>query len=56
MVNSIKTLAAFCCVLALAACSLPRGAAIQSEVLDAQDAEDAPFAIVPVTQNNLAAL
>lgn len=56
MLNPIRTFVAFFCVLTVAACSLPRGAAIQSEVLDAQDAENAPFAIVPVTQNNLAAL
>ena len=37
----------------LAGCSLPRGAALQSEVIKAADAEDAPFAVYPVTRNSV---
>lgn len=37
-------------LLALAACSLPRGAALQSEVIKAADAEDAPFAVYPINR------
>jgi len=34
----------------LAACSLPRGAALQSEILTEQDAANPTFAVVPVTR------
>jgi len=37
----------------LTACSLPRGAALQSEVIKAADAEDAPFAVYPVTRASI---
>ncbi len=40
-------------LLFLAACSLPRGAALQSEVTKAADAEDAPFAVYPVTRTTV---
>ena len=43
----------FCCG-GLAACTLPRGAALSSEVLEAQDAENPDFQVVPVTQASLA--
>jgi len=43
-------------LLLLAACSLPRGAALQSEVLRASDAEDTPFAVYPVNRATLADL
>lgn len=42
--------------LALGACSLPRGAAIQNEVIRNQDAEDAPFEVVSINRSNVAAL
>ncbi|MEL6586204.1 MAG: polysaccharide biosynthesis/export family protein [Pseudomonadota bacterium] len=41
-------IAFLCC--GLAACSLPRGAAVQSEVLDASDDAAAGFAVYPVTR------
>ena len=56
MNTSFKLLASFLCLLLLASCSLPRGAAVQSEILEDQDSEDAPFDVVPVTQRNLAAV
>lgn len=43
-------------LFALAACSLPRGAALQSEILKEQDAETPTFQVVEVTRANLPAL
>ncbi len=37
----------------LAACELPRGAAIESEVLSAQQGEPADFAVEPVSRDNI---
>jgi polysaccharide export outer membrane protein len=42
--------------LVLAACSLPRGAALQSEVLATADDETAAFAVYPVTRDLLPAI
>ncbi len=39
--------------LFLAACSLPRGAALQSEVIAAADEPDAPFSVYPVTRDTV---
>ena len=41
-------------LIALSACSLPRGAALQSEVTAASDDKDAPFAVYPVTRETVA--
>lgn len=38
------------CAVALAGCSLPRGAALQSEVLDKREDANADFAVYPVTR------
>lgn len=38
------------CILALAGCSLPRGAALQSEVLENREDANADFAVYPVTR------
>ena len=46
-----SVIAAFCVLLLVAGCSLPRGAAIQSEVLGEQDAESPSFQVVPVTRD-----
>ena len=47
----------FCvCSVALSACTLPRGAAIQAEITRNQNAEDAPFAVVPINRENIASL
>ncbi|MBV7395325.1 polysaccharide export protein [Mameliella alba] len=43
-------------VLALTACSLPRGAAIQSEVLNQKDAEKPTFQVIQVTRGNVPGL
>lgn len=42
--------------LALAACSLPRGAAVQSEVLKEQGAADPTFQVIEVTRKNVPGL
>lgn len=52
----VKALAGILCLVFLASCSLPRGAAIQNEILRDQQTEELPFAVVPVTQRNLAAV
>ncbi|MEO0667776.1 MAG: polysaccharide biosynthesis/export family protein [Pseudomonadota bacterium] len=41
---------------ALAACTLPRGAAIQSEITRNQNAEDAAFSVVSIGRDNIDAL
>ncbi len=41
------------CLTLIAACSLPRGAALQSEIINAADDADAPFAVYPVTRGTL---
>ena len=43
-------------LLTLGACSLPRGSALQSEIIRAQDTEQAAFQIVPVGRDNVRAL
>ena len=56
MTKTVRTCLALVCLLVLSACSLPRGAAIQNEILNDQDNPEAPFAVVPVTQSNISAL
>nr|WP_241188105.1 polysaccharide biosynthesis/export family protein [Pseudohalocynthiibacter aestuariivivens] len=46
----LRLLAIFGMSVLLAACSLPRGAALQSEILTEKDAPDPTFAVVPVTR------
>ncbi|MCG6902011.1 MAG: polysaccharide biosynthesis/export family protein [Rhodobacter sp.] len=41
------------CLIVLTACSLPRGAALQSEILKSSDDVDAPFAVYPVTRDTV---
>ena len=41
-------------MVVLSACSLPRGAALQSEIISAADDEDAPFAVYAVNRTNVA--
>lgn len=50
----LKHILAFLLVLSSAACTLPRGAAIQSEVIRSQNDETAAFTVVPVTSANIA--
>lgn len=49
-----RLLAAVGLGLSLAACSLPRGAALQSEILTEQNAQTPSFAVVPVTRASAA--
>ena len=53
-----RHLAVLALVLAglVAGCSLPRGAALETEVLQGQDAEDRDFQVVTVTKDNLDAV
>ena len=46
-------LIAFLAVSVVAACSLPRGAAIQSEIVRGQDDETAAFSVVPIKSSNI---
>ena len=53
MIAKLRLLFVLPLVLALAACSLPRGAAIQGEIIRNQNAEDAAFSVVPVTRDSI---
>lgn len=56
MHHPIRFLASVFVILTLAACTLPRGAAIEGEVVRNQNNEDATFSVVPITQDNVAQL
>ena len=51
--HRIRALIICLTVLTVGACGLPRGAAIQSEIVSGQNAESAPFEVVPVTRTNI---
>ena len=52
----LTKIAVLLAALLLAACSLPRGAAVQSEILKESRAETPTFQVVPVTRANVPAL
>ncbi|ETW12080.1 polysaccharide biosynthesis/export family protein [Roseivivax marinus] len=56
MTNQVRRIAALFALVLLAACSLPRGAALQSEVLSEQNSQTPTFQVVPVTRANMAAI
>ncbi|BBU59225.1 MULTISPECIES: polysaccharide biosynthesis/export family protein [Mameliella] len=56
MSAKLRLITLLAAVLALAACSLPRGAAIQSEVLNQKDAEKPTFQVIEVTRENVPGL
>jgi polysaccharide export outer membrane protein len=56
MLHAARALIGLSCIVALTACTLPRGAALRSEVLRAADSENADFAVYPVTRALLPAL
>ena len=56
MQKSIRIAIVFLTMFAVSACSLPRGAAIQGEVVRNQDDANAAFAVVPVKRDNVAQL
>lgn len=53
MHSTLKVIAVFFAILSVSACSLPRGAAIQSEVLDEQADENPTFQVVEVTRTTI---
>jgi polysaccharide export outer membrane protein len=54
--SKVKLLALITATFAVTACSLPRGAALQSEILKEQDAQIPTFQVVEVTRANMPAL
>lgn len=56
MQHPIRFLASLFIIAVLSACTLPRGAAIQSEVVRNQDNAEAAFSVVPITGENVAQL
>ncbi|APX13088.1 polysaccharide biosynthesis protein [Tateyamaria omphalii] len=56
MQNPFRFLASVVLLFVLAACTLPRGAAIEGEVIRNQNNEDAAFSVVPITRENVAQL
>ncbi|MEP4249721.1 polysaccharide biosynthesis/export family protein [Tateyamaria sp.] len=54
MQKFLKLLATFVVLFTVSACSLPRGAAIENEVVRNQDDENAAFSVVPVTAGSIA--
>ncbi|WP_415405092.1 polysaccharide biosynthesis/export family protein [Tateyamaria sp. SN3-11] len=53
MRNSIRLFISVLSIFVVAACTLPRGAAIQGEVIRNQDDLDAAFSVVPVTRSSI---
>lgn len=53
MQSILKSLAMLLCFAALSACDLPRGAALNSEILREQDSDSPNFQVVVVTQDSL---
>ncbi|WP_231581991.1 polysaccharide biosynthesis/export family protein [Puniceibacterium sp. IMCC21224] len=56
MRNHFRWLLVLALTLGVAACSLPRGAALQSEVLKEAEADNPTFDVVPVTRANMPAI
>lgn len=53
MQNRFRVTIVALAVLLVGACNLPRGAAVQSEITHAANAESAPFSVVPVSRGNI---
>lgn len=53
MFISIRSFGLICLVMILSACSLPRGAALQSEILHEREAETPTFQVVRVTRESV---
>ncbi|WP_299591808.1 polysaccharide biosynthesis/export family protein [uncultured Tateyamaria sp.] len=56
MQRPIRFLASLLIITVVSACALPRGAAIQGEVVRNQNNEDAAFSVVPITGENVSQL
>ena len=52
----VKKLAIIVAVMSLSACSLPRGAAMQSEIIEQAEASESSFAVEEVTRDNVTRL
>jgi len=53
VLRHFRIFAGFLSIVLVAACTLPRGAAIEGEIIRNQDNEDASFAVVPVVRANV---
>ncbi|MDB4558953.1 hypothetical protein N9Z87_01790 [Amylibacter sp.] len=53
MIQRLSCLTLLAFSVGISGCALPRGAALQSEILKNADAEDAQFAVYPVTKDLL---
>ncbi|WP_299297665.1 polysaccharide biosynthesis/export family protein [uncultured Tateyamaria sp.] len=53
MQKTVRLISAFLAIFVVAACTLPRGAAIEGEVIRSADDEDAPFSVVAVNQASI---
>lgn len=56
MLQALRLTLVMLCVMSLTACSLPRGAALSSEILKEKDADQPTFSVVPVSRSNMAQL
>ena len=56
MLRPHSFLSALCAALLLASCTIPRGAALQSEVLEESNSEVPTFQVVSVTRANMPAI
>jgi polysaccharide biosynthesis/export protein len=51
--KSIRASITFVAILIISGCNLPRGAAIQSEIIRSQGNQEANFAVVPIERSNI---
>ncbi len=56
MIKTTRLLVLLGCAILVGACSLPRGAALQSEIVKEADADEPSIDVVPVTRANLKAI
>lgn len=56
MQHPVRFFASLLIIATVAACTLPRGAAVEGEIIRNQDNEDAAFSVVPITADNVAQL
>lgn len=56
LLQTLKNILAVLCIITLSACSLPRGAALSSEILQEKGAEQPSYSVIHVTRSNMAGL
>lgn len=56
MLRALRVTLVMLCVMSLTACSLPRGAALSSEILKEKNTDQPTFSVVPVSRSNMAQL